>query len=92
MEEKFEIRLEDAAVSPDTPVEVVDIQFRPGQKIYFFDPNGHRVELACPDPEEEAMLERLNTVKWEMLEEWSRTRKAPRHADWMHQKELQGLD
>ena len=27
---------------PDSPVEVVDIQFRPGQKIYFFDPNGAR--------------------------------------------------
>ena len=25
---------------PDGPVEVVDIQFRPGQKVYFFDPNG----------------------------------------------------
>ena len=56
--------------------------------IYFFDPNGHRIELACPDPEEEAMLKKLDAVKWEMLEEWSRTRKAPRHADWMHRKEL----
>ena len=28
------------ALSPDTRVEVVDIQFRPGQKIYFFDPDG----------------------------------------------------
>ena len=26
--------------APETPVEVVDIQFRPGQKIYFFDPDG----------------------------------------------------
>ena len=26
--------------APDQPVEVVDIQFRPGQKIYFFDPDG----------------------------------------------------
>ncbi len=25
---------------PETEVEVVDIQFRPGQKVYFFDPNG----------------------------------------------------
>ncbi|MDO5152477.1 MAG: stage 0 sporulation family protein [Eubacteriales bacterium] len=25
---------------PEAPVEVVDIQFRPGQKIYFFDPDG----------------------------------------------------
>ena len=23
--------------------------------IYFFDPNGHRVELACPDPDEDAI-------------------------------------
>ncbi len=45
--------------------------------IYFFDPNGHRVELACPDPEEEALLERMDAVKWDMLEEWSRTKKAP---------------
>ena len=25
---------------PDRPVEVVDIQFRPGQKVYYFDPDG----------------------------------------------------
>ncbi|MEC7762355.1 MAG: VOC family protein [Pseudomonadota bacterium] len=56
--------------------------------IYFFDPNGHRVELACPDPAEDAMLARLNDVKWEMLEEWARTKRAPRHADWMHAREL----
>jgi len=57
--------------------------------IYFFDPNGHRVELACPDPEEEAMLARLDAVKWDMLEEWSRTKQAPKHADWLHAKELE---
>lgn len=27
-------------MEPDAPVEVVDIQFRPGQKVYFFDPDG----------------------------------------------------
>ncbi|MGR1581128.1 VOC family protein [Thalassobius sp. S69A] len=59
--------------------------------IYFFDPNGHRIELACPDPKEDAMLARLNTVKWDMLEEWSRTKKAPKHAEWMHQKELSDI-
>jgi catechol 2,3-dioxygenase-like lactoylglutathione lyase family enzyme len=52
--------------------------------IYCFDPNGHRIELACPDPAEEAMLARLDEVKWEMLEEWSRTKKAPKHAAWIH--------
>ena len=56
--------------------------------IYFFDPNGHRVELACPDPKEEALLQKLDAVKWEMLEEWSKTKKAPKHADWLHAKEL----
>ena len=29
-----------AELVPEGPVEVVDIQFRPGQKIYFFDPDG----------------------------------------------------
>ena len=45
--------------------------------IYFFDPSGHRVELACPDPHEEEMLPRLDAVKWAMLEEWSKTKRAP---------------
>jgi len=56
--------------------------------IYFFDPNGHRVELACPDPHEAEMLRRLDAVKWEMLEEWSLTKRAPRHAAFLHQREL----
>ncbi len=56
--------------------------------IYFFDPNGHRIELACDDPEEEAMLKRLDAVKWDMLNEWAVTKRAPRHAAWMHEKEL----
>ena len=28
-----------------TAVEVVDIQFRPGQKVYYFDPNGHTCKV-----------------------------------------------
>ena len=32
--------MEEIAKLPQEPVEVVDIQFRPGQKIYFFDPDG----------------------------------------------------
>ena len=59
--------------------------------IYFFDPNGHRIELACDDPEAEAMNARLDAVKWDMLEEWSKTRRAPRHAAWMHEKELKNV-
>ncbi len=56
--------------------------------IYFFDPNGHRLELACPDPQEQVLLAKLEAVKWEMLEEWSRTRRAPRHAAFLHEREF----
>lgn len=59
------------------------------KSIYFFDPNGHRVELAadCGTPE---MYRRLDEVKWEMLDEWSKTRRAPQHARWMHDGSLAG--
>ena len=52
--------------------------------IYFFDPNGHRLELTCPDPNAAAQRQRLDAVKWAMLEEWSQTKKAPRHAAFLH--------
>jgi catechol 2,3-dioxygenase-like lactoylglutathione lyase family enzyme len=57
------------------------------QSIYFHDPNGHRIELAA-DTATPEMLQRLDAVKWEMLQEWSRTRRAPKHAAWMHEKAL----
>ena len=57
------------------------------QSIYFFDPNGHRLELAADTASAEQM-KRLDDVKWDMLTEWSRTKKAPRHAAWMHQAEF----
>ena len=53
------------------------------RSIYFFDPNGHRLELAA-DVGTPEMLQRLDAVKWDMLEEWDRTRRAPQHAAWMH--------
>ncbi|MBA4177980.1 MAG: glyoxalase [Leptothrix sp. (in: Bacteria)] len=55
------------------------------KSIYFFDPNGHRLELAA-DVATPEMLQRLDAVKWDMLDEWNRTRRAPRHAAWMHEK------
>jgi lactoylglutathione lyase len=30
------------------------------------------------------MRAKLDAVKWDMLEEWDRTRRAPKHAAWMH--------
>ncbi len=56
--------------------------------IYFFDPSGHRIELACPDPDEDALLAKLDAVKWDILHEWSQTKRAPKHAAWLHEKEL----
>jgi catechol 2,3-dioxygenase-like lactoylglutathione lyase family enzyme len=53
------------------------------QSIYFFDPNGHRIELAANSHTPE-MLQRLDEVKWDMLNEWAQTRRAPQHAQWMH--------
>ncbi len=53
------------------------------KSIYFFDPNGHRLELAANTATPQ-MMASLDAVKWDMLEEWSRTRRAPRHAAWMH--------
>lgn len=53
------------------------------KSIYFFDPNGHRLELAadCATPE---MMTKLDNVKREMLDEWNKTRRAPNLAAWLH--------
>ena len=57
------------------------------KSIYFFDPNGHRLELAANTGTPE-MYQKLDAVKWDMLEEWSQTKRAPKHAAWMHEKEF----
>jgi len=53
------------------------------KSIYFFDPNGHRLELAANTATPE-MMKKLDEVKRDMLDEWARTKRAPRHAAWMH--------
>jgi glyoxylase I family protein len=57
------------------------------QSIYFFDPNGHRLELAVNTQTQDEM-ESLHEVAPAMLEEWSRTKQAPQHAAWLHEKEF----
>ena len=57
------------------------------QSIYFFDPSGHRIELAVNSDTAE-MRRRLDEVKWDMLNEWAETKKAPQHARWMHDGSL----
>jgi len=58
------------------------------KSIYFFDPNGHRLELAA-NIDRPGDLERLHEVAPAMVEEWSQTKKAPRHAAWLHEREFE---
>ena len=53
------------------------------KSIYFFDPNGHRVELAADIGTDDQYAE-LRRVAQPMLDEWSQTKKVPRHAEWLH--------
>jgi lactoylglutathione lyase len=59
------------------------------KSIYFFDPNGHRIELAA-DTGTPGMYRRLDEVKRAMLDEWAATRRAPKHARWMHDGSYRG--
>lgn len=54
------------------------------ESIYFFDPNGHRLELSY-DKGTEEQYRKLAEVARPMLEEWDKTKQAPRHAAWTHQ-------
>jgi catechol 2,3-dioxygenase-like lactoylglutathione lyase family enzyme len=54
------------------------------KSIYFFDPNGHRIELAANVGTPEQM-QQLHEVAPAMLQEWSVTKRAPKHAAWLHE-------
>lgn len=56
------------------------------KSIYFFDPSGHRLELAANTGTIEQMAE-LKRVAPLMIEEWSETKVAPKHAAWLHEKD-----
>lgn len=71
-------RLQDAGIDVIGPTDHTIFK-----SIYFFDPNGHRLELAC-NTGTPKMMQMLDEVKWDMLNEWAETRKAPQHARWMH--------
>jgi glyoxylase I family protein len=57
------------------------------KSIYFFDPSGHRLELAAWTSTPEQM-KKMKDVAHDMVDEWSRTKKPPRHTAWLHEKEL----
>lgn len=58
------------------------------KSIYFFDPNEHRLELACNigTADQYADLERLAPIT---LAEWNETKRAPKHAARLHQPEAE---
>lgn len=55
------------------------------RSIYFFDPNGHRLEIAVNVGTRD-QYDELRRLAPLMLAEWSRTKRAPRHAAWLHEE------
>lgn len=51
--------------------------------IYFFDPSGHRIELAC-DVGTPEQLTRLRDVAHKMLAEWDTSKTVVRDTAWLH--------
>ena len=57
------------------------------KSIHFFDPSGHRLEVSAWTSTPEKM-KKMKDVALEMIEEWDRTKKPPRHTAWLHEKEF----
>ncbi|MBP2300536.1 VOC family protein [Azospirillum picis] len=57
------------------------------KSIYFFDPSGHRLEVAAWTATGD-MMQRMKDVAHDMIEEWSVTRQPPRHTAWLHSSEF----
>ncbi|MDH5886377.1 VOC family protein [Vibrio splendidus] len=80
MDELFEVK---AKLEADG-IEVVGVTDHTIFKsIYFFDPSGHRLELAVNTATDE-MNKMIDEAKWDMLNEWAKTKRAPEHARWLH--------
>jgi glyoxylase I family protein len=61
------------------------------KSIYFFDPDGHRLELAV-NTAAPGMLDKLHEVAPAMIEEWSHTKRAPKHAAWLHDGSFKSIE
>jgi catechol-2,3-dioxygenase len=59
------------------------------QSIYFFDPNGHRIELAA-DTSTPELLAKMKALAPDMLDAWSRSKQTQRHTAFIHEKEFGG--
>ncbi len=89
----FEVESMDALIAAKEHIEAAGIDVLGPtdhhifKSIYFFDPNGHRLELVV-NVERPGALEKLHAVAPAMVEEWSRTKRAPHHAAFLHEEEL----
>lgn len=59
--------------------------------IYFFDPNGHRIELTHHHPEP-GVMDKLREIAPEMLEEWNKTKKTSKKAAFLHEQAFANID
>ena len=57
------------------------------KSIYFFDPNGHRLELTVRT-DKPGQIENLHALAPEMLAQWSKDKKPVKQAAWLHQQEF----
>lgn len=55
--------------------------------VYFFDPDGHRIEVAVPT-EQATDMSRLKESAQQVLDDWQRNKGAPRGASWLHAREM----
>jgi catechol-2,3-dioxygenase len=82
--ESMEELLERKQILEDTGVEVIGpTNHGFCESIYFFDPNGHRLELTLHIGDE-AMMNKLRSTAPEMLQKWNKTKKVQRQAAWVH--------
>lgn len=60
--------------------------------IYFFDPNGHRLELTYDDANSAQKVSLITEeMKVDMLNEWTATKRAPTHTQFLHSEEFSEL-
>lgn len=57
------------------------------QSIYFFDPNGHRIELAA-NTIAPGVMEKMHALAPQMLADWTASKKTLKHAAFLHEKEF----
>lgn len=82
MEARAEIQEKGIEVVGPTDHEII-------KSIYFFDPNGHRLELTART-DKPGQIEELHRIAPEMLAQWSRSKKTVKQAAWLHEKEFAG--